>query len=147
MLIAASVRITLYGSFYLGQTISANVTLDGDTNTTTTTPFVASATGPSFSFFDVQSLPYKDHNATVLLYNGTNNQYPNIYFDYVAVNDTSSSISPIPSSSALRLVVFLWIQMPDSQCYTQPKCWCNRWRSHWGFGISRDNRHSLLLCP
>jgi hypothetical protein len=144
MLIAAGVGITLYGSFYSGQAISANVTLDGDTNSTTTTPFVASATGPSFSFFDVQSLPYKDHNATVLLYNGTNNQYPNIYFDYVAVNDTSSSISPI---SALRLVVFLWIQMPDSQCYTQPECRRNRWWSHWGFGISRDNRYSLSLRP
>ena len=104
MLIAAGVGITLYGSFYSAQSINANVTLDGGLKSTT--PFVANVAGPSISFYDVQSLPYKDHNANVLLLSGANNQYFNIYFDYAAVNDTNPGLSP-PTSS--RLVMFLLI--------------------------------------
>jgi hypothetical protein len=118
MLIAAGVGITLYGSFYSGESINVNVTLDGGLNSTT--PFVAYVTGPSISFYDLQSLPYKDHNATVLVLSGANNQYPNIFFDYAVVNNTSPGPSP-PTSS--RLVIFQWIADVKLMLFHAARMW------------------------
>jgi hypothetical protein len=77
--------------------VNVQLTLDGDTSSaqTKTSTYTGSANSSNIVLYDMQSLPYGNHNVTaVLLGNGTGQSV--LWFDYAVVNETT----PGPSSSA-----------------------------------------------
>jgi hypothetical protein len=81
-----------------------NVTLDGKLNSTMTTTLSGDQSPLSsispFALYDVQLLPYGNHDVTVLLLDWTAGGDTILYFDHAVVNDTTPS--PNPSASDTR---------------------------------------------
>ena len=93
--------IVLYVSHVLDN-INVNITLDKNTTTTRTFPPNYPSSSYNFSLYDIQLLPFGNHEVTVLILDWiTGNTFSTLWFDYAAVNDTIPSTiqSPNPNSS------------------------------------------------
>ena len=85
--------ITLYAA-HDHDNINVNITLDGNSSTVTTKaipPDPSQKESYNVAIYDIQSLPFGDHNVTVRnlpwAVDGTNQ----LWFDYAIVNDTNTS--------------------------------------------------------
>jgi hypothetical protein len=113
MLVAAGTGITLYAASANDAGTNLNVTLDGWPNSTTTVSANDLNVTYSISFYDIQSLPYGNHNVTVLLLDARDGP-THFGFDYAAINDTipvlsSSIVSTSPAGSLHSRLVTTYI--------------------------------------
>ena len=95
--------ITLYVA-HENESVNASITLDGNSSSATKQTLLNNSTVELYNItlYDIQSLPFGDHEVTVAMLGWVTGGDSQLWFDYAAVNDShpSPKLSATPSASA-----------------------------------------------